>query len=160
MGDAGGARKHPARFPLDVRLSRAMHEPAPPLIISDSDMRRLEALLASRAGAASPIAEQLEEELLRAEVRPSAEIPPDVVTMNSEVVCVDESSGSERRLRLVYPQQLDGSAGQVSVLAPVGAALLGLSVGQSIEWPLPGGRVTHLRVAEVSWQPEASGQPD
>lgn len=137
-----------------------MQEHAPPLIISERDLSRLEALLASPAGAASPVAERLEAELLRAEVRPSAEIPPDVVTMNSEVVCVDESSGAERRLRLVYPQQLDGSAGQVSVLAPVGAALLGLSLGQSIEWPLPGDRSTRLRVTEVTSQPEAAGRQD
>lgn len=137
-----------------------MDQTSPPLIVSERDLSRLEALLASPAGAASPIAERLEAELLRAEVRPAGEIPADVVTMNSEVVCVDESTGSERRLRLVYPNQMDGSPGQVSVLAPVGAALLGLSLGQSIEWPLPGGRSVRLRVAEVTWQPEASGQPD
>jgi regulator of nucleoside diphosphate kinase len=137
-----------------------MHEPAPPLIISERDLGRLEALLASPAGAASPVAERLEAELLRAEVRPAGEIPADVVTMNSEVVCVDESTGAERRLRLVYPQQLDGSAGQVSVLAPVGAALLGLSRGQSIEWTLPGDRTTRLRVTEVTSQPEATGRQD
>jgi len=137
-----------------------MDHTAPPLIISERDLGRLEALLASPAGAASSVAEQLEAELLRAEVRPPAEIPADVVTMNSEVVCVDESTGAERRLRLVYPQQLDGSPGQVSVLAPVGAALLGLSIGQSIEWPLPGGRSVRLKVTEVASQPEASGQVD
>jgi regulator of nucleoside diphosphate kinase len=122
----------------------------PPLIVSTSDYARLEALLASDAGAASPIAAQLEQELLRAELREPAEVPADVVTMNSEVVCADESAGTERRLRLVYPRDADAASGRISVLAPVGAALLGLSVGQSIDWPLPGGRRTRLRVTSTS----------
>lgn len=130
---------------------------APPLIISTRDYRRLEALLQSDAGAASPVADRLEQELLRAELREPPQVPADVVTMDSDVVCIDESSGTERRLRLVYPRDADAAAGHVSVLAPVGAALLGLSVGQSIEWPLPGGRTTRLKVTAITSQPGGTG---
>jgi regulator of nucleoside diphosphate kinase len=134
-----------------------MSQTLPPLILSLRDVRRIEALLATPQGEASAVAEALEAELLRGDVREPADMPADVVTMHSEVVCVDEASGAERRLTLVYPEAADGGAGKVSILAPVGAALLGLRVGQSINWPLPGGRSTRLTVKAVLFQPEATG---
>lgn len=136
-----------------------MH-PLPPLIVSSRDCRRIEALLASADVAASPVAARLEQELLRAELREPEAMPADVVSMNSELECVDESSGARHRLRLVYPDQADAAAGKVSVLAPVGAALIGLSCGQSIDWPLPGGRIARLKVEKVIYQPEAAGLPE
>jgi regulator of nucleoside diphosphate kinase len=87
-------------------------------------------------------------------------MPPDTVTMNSLVLCVDETTGAEHQLQLVYPRDADAAQGKVSVLAPVGAALLGLSAGQAIDWPLPGGRSTRLRVLRVIDQPEAHGRLD
>jgi regulator of nucleoside diphosphate kinase len=84
-------------------------------------------------------------------------VPPDVVTMNSQVVCIDETTGAEHTLRLVYPDMADVARQYVSVLAPMGAALLGLSIGQAIDWPMPGGRTSRLRVERVLYQPEASG---
>ena len=83
-------------------------------------------------------------------------MPDDVVTMNSEVVYEDSATGNQRVVRLVYPKDANASAGRVSVLAPVGAALLGLHVGQEIEWAVPGG-IKRIRVAEVRYQPEAAG---
>ncbi len=132
----------------------------PPIIVSSHDLRRIEALLASPLAAGSPVAAQLEAELSRAEVRAPAAMPGDVVTMNSEVECVDDATGIERRLRLVYPNDADVEAGRVSVLAPVGAALLGLSAGQSIDWPLPGGKTSRLRVQRVVDQPPAAALPE
>ncbi len=132
----------------------------PPIIVSSHDIRRLEALLASPLAAGSVVAAQLEQELTRAEVREPAAMPADVVTMNSEVECLDAASGVSRRLRLVYPVDADVDAGRVSVLAPVGAALLGLSAGQSIDWPLPGGKTSRLQVQRVVEQPEAAGRRD
>lgn len=129
----------------------------PRLIMSIRDARRLEALLAKPSAQGSATAELLEQEIARADVRAPGEIPADVVTMHSEVICVDEVGGAERRLRLVYPEEVAGQQNAVSVLAPVGAALLGLSRGQVIDWPLPGGRVSRLRVTEVLYQPEAAG---
>lgn len=130
----------------------------PSLILSRHDARRLEALLATPAASASPMAERLDDEIARATLLDPAAMPADVVTMNSVVVCIDETTRIERRLRLVYPEQADAGQGRVSVLAPVGAALLGLSVGQTIEWPLPDGRQTRLRVVAVEDQPEAQGR--
>ncbi len=98
----------------------------------------------------------LEEELGRAVVVESAEIPPDVVTMNSRVRFEDVDSGERLEMTLVYPGNASVDQGRISVLAPVGSALLGLSVGQSIRWPLPGGRTRHLRVVGVTYQPEAA----
>jgi regulator of nucleoside diphosphate kinase len=137
-----------------------MNTTLPALILSVRDVRRLEALLASPRGEASSVAAALEAELLRGDVREPDQLPSDVVTMNSEVVCLDETSGSERRLQLVYPDAAEAGTGKVSILAPVGVALLGLRVGQSIEWPLPGGRSTRLQVKAVLYQPEAAGHQE
>jgi regulator of nucleoside diphosphate kinase len=124
----------------------------PPLIISDLDVRRIEGLLASRSADAAGVSDALEAELARAEVRPNADVPADVVMMNSTVLCADETTGVQREVRLVYPGE-SISEGDVSILAPVGAALLGLRAGQTIEWPLPGGRTTRLRVSRVLSRP-------
>jgi regulator of nucleoside diphosphate kinase len=78
--------------------------------------------------------------------------------MNSRVICKDEISGEQHEIELVYPHEADPSKGRVSVLAPVGAALLGMIVGNTIDWPIPGGRTTRLRVLAVLFQPE-SAQP-
>lgn len=96
----------------------------------------------------------LSEELDRAIVIPSDRIPNDIVTMNSRLVYLDESTGMSREVELVYPGEADPVAGRVSVLAPVGCALLGLRVGQSIDWNLPSGKVHRLRVERILSQPE------
>lgn len=132
----------------------------PRLIMSVRDARRLEALLAGPTGRGAATAALLEEELVRADLREAADIPGNVVTMNSEVLCRDEGSHAERRLRLVYPDAAGAAPENVSVLAPVGAALIGLSEGQSIDWPLPGGRTSHITVEKVLYQPEAAGLPE
>ena len=132
----------------------------PRLIMSSRDTRRLEALVASPVFAAMPTGALLEQEIARADVREPADIPGDVVTMNSSVVCVDEASGAEHTVRLVYPDVADASRHYVSVLAPLGAALIGLAAGQVIDWPMPGGRTARLRVERVLYQPEAAGLPE
>ena len=132
----------------------------PPITVSSLDLARLEAMLESPAHRGLPAAEALADELGRATVLPPARMPPDVVTMNSTVDCVDEASGETHALTLVYPREADAATGRVSVLAPVGSALLGLSVGQSIDWPGPGGRPLRLRVTGIRYQPEAAGDLD
>jgi regulator of nucleoside diphosphate kinase len=99
----------------------------------------------------------LAEELGRAVVVESAQIPPDVVTMNSRVRFEDVDTGEQLEMTLVYPGNAGVEQSRISVLAPVGSALLGLTVGQSIRWPLPGGSTRHLRVVGVTYQPEAAG---
>jgi regulator of nucleoside diphosphate kinase len=128
----------------------------PTLVVTHQDARRLDALLQSAAGMASPMAPLLEQELSRARWVDAEAIAPDVVTMNSRVVCEDERSGERHELELVYPHEADVDRRRVSVLAPAGAALLGLAVGSSIEWPLPGGRTTRMRVLALPYQPEAA----
>ena len=126
------------------------------IILTSADLDRLDRLLDSVSPLHTPGLDALRRELDRAEVVESHEIPPNVITMNSTVRFVDETSGKEFELTLVYPDDTLMTHGTVSVLAPVGSALLGLSVGQSIEWPLPGGRKMTLRVLEVTYQPEAT----
>ena len=126
----------------------------PALTMTTHDARRLEALLQSATGSASPMAALLEEELLRAQLVEPSDISSDVVTMNSRVVCKDEVSGKQHEIELVYPHEADVEQGRISVLAPVGAALLGLSVGHAIDWPVPGSRTTRVRVMDVPFQPE------
>jgi regulator of nucleoside diphosphate kinase len=128
----------------------------PPIIISSQDLERLERLLDAVPPVHAPGLDALRRELDRAEIVEPEAIPPEVITMNSTARFVDEMSGKEFELTLVYPDDAHITHGAVSVLAPVGSALLGLSVGQSIEWPLPGGRKMNLRVLEVTYQPEAA----
>ena len=128
----------------------------PPLIVSRQDCDRLDTLL-DTAQAAGLDTDGLRRELDRAQIVEPARMPPDVITMNSVIRFVDETSGAEREVTLVYPRDADGSAERVSILAPVGSALLGLRVGARIAWPLPGGRTTHLRVLALPYQPEAAG---
>ena len=99
----------------------------------------------------------LRRELERALVVSSAAVPGDVATMNSRVRYADETDGVRRTVSLVFPSRADAAKGKVSVLAPVGAALLGLSEGQSIEWEFPDGSRRRLRLEQVVFQPERIG---
>ena len=128
----------------------------PNLIVTTHDARRLEALLSTATGQRSPMAPLLEEELLRAQLVEPARLPSGTVAMYSRVVCQDETSGEQHDIELVYPHEADADQGKISVLAPLGAALLGLSVGAAIDWPVPGGRVTRVRVIDVPCQPGRS----
>ena len=96
----------------------------------------------------------LAEELDRAVVVPSDRMPENVVTMNSRLIYADENTGTRRELELVFPSEADPMQGRISVLAPVGCALLGLRVGQSIDWKLPSGHMHCLRVERVLHQPK------
>ena len=99
-------------------------------------------------------------ELARADVVESRDVPPDVVTMNSRVVFEDVTSGKTTEVTIVFPHDADVARGKVSVLAPVGTALLGLAEGDSIVWPFPDGSSRCLRVVAVTFQPEAEGSRD
>lgn len=130
----------------------------PKIVISSLDAERLEKLLDSLPGNAFPGKDDLEAELARAEVVEPKEIPPAVVTMNSTVRFKVRSTSQEFELTLVYPKDVDSSGRTISILAPVGCALLGLAQGDEIEWPKPGGGVLHVRIEEVTYQPERAGE--
>jgi regulator of nucleoside diphosphate kinase len=128
------------------------------IVVTSLDLARLERLLESLPAGAFPGKQALETELQRAEVVEPEQIPPNVVTMNSTVNFCFTESGEEFRLTLVYPKDAQGEPDRISILAPVGSALLGLAVGDEIQWPRPAGGMTTVRVIDISYQPERSGE--
>jgi regulator of nucleoside diphosphate kinase len=124
------------------------------LLLTDQDYERL-ALLVQHSESKSAAA--LDEELARAQVVPQKEIPKDIVTMNSKIKFIDVNSDRESEITLVYPKDADVTKGQVSILAPVGIALIGLKKGQTIDWPMPNGQSRQLKVTGIIYQPESSG---
>jgi regulator of nucleoside diphosphate kinase len=103
--------------------------------------------------------QQLEGELDRAEIMPGEHIPEDVITMNSRVLLTDLAEGEPMELALVFPADGGKGAGSVSVLAPIGTAMIGYRVGDEFEWDTPDGK-TRLRVEKITYQPEADGKFD
>lgn len=130
----------------------------PEIIISSLDADRLYALMESLPANSFAGEKELEAELGRANIVEPHEVPSTVVTMNSTVNFVVESTGEEFTLTLVYPKNIDSSGNKISILAPVGSALLGLSQGDKIEWPKPGGGLITVTIKEVTYQPERAGE--
>jgi len=128
----------------------------PPITVSRLDLERIEAMLDRMTPAQAAAHAALREELDRATVLEPAEMPRNVVTMNSTVRFTDEAGGEPTTMTLVYPNAA-GKPGTVSILAPVGSALLGLAKGKHIEWPTPDGRKRRLTVLSIDYQPEAAG---
>ena len=128
----------------------------PPITVSSLDLERLENLIETTPDPVFPGKAALLDELGRATVLEPEQMPPDVVTMNSTVRFSFADSGEEFELTLVYPKDAGGE-GRISVLAPVGSALLGLSVDSALEWPLPDGHTTTVRVSAITYQPERAG---
>lgn len=131
------------------------------IYITEFDLNRLTELLGvwqTFKGSKSPSIhlESLLEELDRAHIVLPKDIPADVVTMNSRVRLLDMSKGEELNYTLVFPRDADAATGKISILAPVGTALLGYRVGDMIEWPVPIGTKT-IKIEEILYQPEAAG---
>lgn len=132
------------------------HEPQ--IVLTDQDEAKLRRLVQEHRPYIDPaMLTQLEAELNRALLVDEAHIPTDVVTMNSRVLYEDQDSGDLAETRLVYRHPMFRGESHVSVLAPIGAALLGLSVGQTITWPYGGRDALRLRIAALLYQPEAAG---
>jgi len=135
-----------------------MHvEPAaparPPITLFEAEADTLYELAWAARGRSQMSAALLLEELSRAEFCARDRLPADIVTMQSEVVFVDEDSGEEHRVHLVYPRDADMARNRLSVLTPVGAALIGLRRGACIDWPNRLGATRRLRIVDVV-QPE------
>jgi regulator of nucleoside diphosphate kinase len=129
------------------------------IILSDADYKRLQALIESsqhNTSVREDYPDALEGELRRARVVPQSEVPPDVITMNSVVHLRDLDSGEKEMYELVYPTDADMAHNRISVLAPIGTAMLGYRLGDDIEWQVPAG-LRRLRVEEVVYQPERAG---
>jgi regulator of nucleoside diphosphate kinase len=103
-------------------------------------------------------AAELESVIDNAELVSSYQVPPNMVTMNSRVLIADGQTSDERTLTLCYPPDTDPNTGVVSVLSPVGTALLGLSEGQMAHWGAPNGAQVSAKILKVVFQPEESGE--
>lgn len=128
------------------------------IFVTKEDAKRLETVVAVNGHVET--APWLESEISRAELVEPQKIPPSVITMNSRIKYKDQETGKTQEVILVYPQDADFASRKVSVLAPVGVALLGLSEGQSIECQIPGGKTKRLQVVKVTYQPEAAEKTD
>jgi regulator of nucleoside diphosphate kinase len=142
---------------METRKDQAMIKR--PLLISDRDRERLAALI-DLAHTDVPIRDgspsALKAELQKAKIVPTRKMPPDVVTMNSVVLLRDLDTDEIEEYELVYPPEADAEFNRISVLAPIGTAILGYRVGDAIEWPVPAG-LRRLRIEEVIYQPERAG---
>lgn len=127
----------------------------PKLIMSEIDVLRIDRLIEKTPGLAKQVA-HLESELARATVVKPAEIPADVVTMNSRVRFRITESGKEFERTLVYPADAEKTEESISIFAPIGSALVGMRVGETIEWPTKQGQ-SHVEVIEIVYQPERDG---
>ena len=99
---------------------------------------------------------KLEAELDRAEIIERTRVPADVITMRTTVRLKDLVSGETNTYSLVFPTEADFTEGKISVLAPIGTAILGYRLGDTIEWPVPSG-LRRLKVEEIVYQPESAG---
>lgn len=129
------------------------------IFITTIDRERLEKLLLGTRQWSNRDKEHLqalEEELDKAHTVESTEIPGDVVTMRSHVRVQDMKAGAAMDLSVVFPSEADSEQGKISVLAPVGTALLGYRVGDTVEWRVPGG-LRRLKIERILYQPEAAG---
>jgi regulator of nucleoside diphosphate kinase len=130
---------------------------APAIVITSLDYDRIQGVLQPLLQAApSENVELLDEELARATIVSPEELAPNVVSMNSEFIYEDLGKAERRRARLVYPHDANVDRSWISVLAPLGSALLGMETGKEIHWSMPnGGR--RLKLVEICYQPEAAG---
>lgn len=133
------------------------------LLLTEHDAVRLRAVLerlpadaAQDAPSGADAFELLATALQSAIVVPPDRMPADVVTMRSRIVVKDVHGGRRREVVLVYPDEERAHHGHISVLTPIGAALLGLAEGALVGWPLPSGRTAVLKIESVRYQPEAA----
>jgi regulator of nucleoside diphosphate kinase len=120
----------------------------PVITIPERDALRLRKLVATAATTKTEHIEKLKTELERARIVPEAELPRDVIAMNSTVELEDLEDGEIMTYTLVYPENADAAAGKISILAPLGMAMLGFKVGDEFEWPVPAGKL-RVRVRQL-----------
>jgi regulator of nucleoside diphosphate kinase len=121
----------------------------PRVVIAAGEHARLMRLAEKAMEGDSPVGEYLAEELSRADIVPDNACDPCVVRMGSHVTYNDEATNRTRKVTLVYPQDANIDRSRISILTPIGAALIGLSPAQSIQWPNPAGGMSSLTVLDV-----------
>ncbi len=124
------------------------------ILITEKDLLRIKHILSFQN---SDEFENLELELDRAKIITDNEVPSDLVTMNSKVKFLNIQDNKEMIATIVYPAEANFVDGKISVLASLGSALIGLRVGQTINWMFPDGRTRTLKLLEILYQPEANG---
>ena len=130
----------------------------PELILSALDVERLEVMLDSVSATQFPGKASLLAEIDRGDIREPEEMPDNVVTMNSSVRLSVIDSGRTFNRTLVYPRDAGAAEENISILAPVGSAILGLSVGDEIDWPMAGNKHTRVKIDDIIYQPERAGE--
>lgn len=126
------------------------------IYINRYDLERLRALVDASGGPSAPYLEKLQKELEQATVVEPREVPGDVVTMNSIVRVRNVNTGEEHSLMLVFPGKEGVNGKAVSILSPMGIALIGCREGDILSWDLPGGPVK-IQIEEIIYQPERLG---
>ncbi len=134
-------------------MTRPLNQALPPISLRPCDIDRLRILAEAAAEKYPQTADFLAREIERADILPDAHAVPDLVAMGSEVTFRDDVSGAERTVTLVYPETADVAAGRISILTPIGAALIGLSAGHTIEFQTPSGGWRSLTVLKAA-QPD------
>lgn len=125
----------------------------PPIHLLNADYDVIADLALSIERRSPELSKMLLDEIDRAKLHPAGKLPADTVCLGSDVEFLDVETGTTRRVRLVLPADADIDAGRISILTPVGAGLIGLAKGQSIDWPCPDGRPRVLRILNASRPP-------
>ncbi len=128
----------------------------PRIVVTTGEHAQLSRLAERASERDSPIGDYLMDELSRASIVPDDKCDPDVIRMGSKVTYREDASGRERTVTLVFPQDANIAEQRISVLTPIGAALIGLSPSQTIEWPSPSGGMETLTVISVTPPAEPS----
>lgn len=136
-----------------IRRARAK---SPPIRISDTDYDVIASLAMGLEIRSPALAQMLFQEIDRAKVYPAGKLPSDVVALGAQVSFVDDTRDTVHRVQLVMPNEADVDNGKVSILTPVGAGLIGLKAGQSIDWPYSDGRTRVLKILDVTQSPQPS----
>jgi len=134
---------------METFMATYLQPALPPISLRMCDADRLRNIAEAASDKYPQTTDFLAREIERADIVPDARLLPGLVTMDSDVTFRDDISMQERSVTLVYPEAADVDAGKISILTPIGAALIGLSVGQTIEFQTPGGRWRSLTVLKV-----------
>ncbi|MFH1476321.1 MAG: nucleoside diphosphate kinase regulator [Verrucomicrobiota bacterium] len=132
------------------------------IYITENDFNHLQNMMAQGGKAPGkdlPYLQSLEHELARATIVPSDQIPKNVITMHSQARLQDLDTKEDMTYTLTFPDKADAAANKISVLAPVGTAMIGCKVGDTISWEVPAG-ARRLKVISIIYQPEAAGKFD
>lgn len=150
----------PAGSTISMEMAEATMSDKNKICISEFDLKRLKGLIKFAKERwdkrVLTYLDELDAELDRAEIVKPEEIATNVITMNSTFRLIDLASGVDLVYTLVFPAKADSTKGRISILAPVGTALLGYRVGDTVEWKVPAG-LKKLRIKEIVYQPEAAG---